>query len=165
MGETRIVIRLLRIIFHVTGNSAQLCQNFGISGVEHPKHPFRYATACRSPWFSINWMKGASRWFHCSEWYCHLPNHHVHHHRHHWCVVICECLALHNVPDLRSTTDSIRQWAHLFTRVVKSLWNALIKDIWFGFVAGLMCTSRRLLFGTYLSDASLSWEGDIKNRY
>ena len=36
-------------IFHGTGNSAQLCQNFGISGgrgeFEHPKNPPRYATA------------------------------------------------------------------------------------------------------------------------
>jgi hypothetical protein len=30
VGETCIIIRFLRYIFHGTGNSAQLCQNFGI---------------------------------------------------------------------------------------------------------------------------------------
>jgi hypothetical protein len=30
VGETRILIRFLRCIFHGTGNSARLCQNFGI---------------------------------------------------------------------------------------------------------------------------------------
>jgi hypothetical protein len=32
MNETHILITLLRMLFHGTGNSAQLCQNFGISG-------------------------------------------------------------------------------------------------------------------------------------
>jgi hypothetical protein len=32
MSETCILIRLLRMYFHRTGNLAQLCQNFGISG-------------------------------------------------------------------------------------------------------------------------------------
>jgi hypothetical protein len=31
MSEIRILIKLLRIIFHGTGNLAQLCQNFGMS--------------------------------------------------------------------------------------------------------------------------------------
>jgi hypothetical protein len=42
MSETRILIRLLQMYFHRTGNSAQLCQNFGISGgggFKYPKHP------------------------------------------------------------------------------------------------------------------------------
>jgi hypothetical protein len=30
MGDTRILIRFLGCIFHGTGNSARLCQNFGI---------------------------------------------------------------------------------------------------------------------------------------
>jgi hypothetical protein len=34
MSETRILVRVLECIFHGTGNSAQLCQNFGISGLE-----------------------------------------------------------------------------------------------------------------------------------
>jgi hypothetical protein len=40
MSEPRILIRLLWMYFHRTGNSAQLCQNFGISGGNPP----RYAT-------------------------------------------------------------------------------------------------------------------------
>jgi hypothetical protein len=37
-------------IFHRTGNSAQLCQNFGISGgVEPLKPPPQYATAVGKP--------------------------------------------------------------------------------------------------------------------
>jgi hypothetical protein len=43
MGETCIIIiRFLRCIFHGTGNSARLCQNFGIisgGGFEPPKPP------------------------------------------------------------------------------------------------------------------------------
>jgi hypothetical protein len=42
MSETRILIKLLRIIFHGNGISAQLCQNFGIwgeGGVEPPEPP------------------------------------------------------------------------------------------------------------------------------
>jgi hypothetical protein len=38
MSETRILIRLLRI-FHGTGNSARLCQNFGIWGGFEPQPP------------------------------------------------------------------------------------------------------------------------------
>jgi hypothetical protein len=48
MGETRILIRFLRSIFHGTGNSARLCQNFGIisvGGFEPPKPPSGYASA------------------------------------------------------------------------------------------------------------------------
>jgi hypothetical protein len=43
-------------IFHGTGNSAQLCQNFGISGGRlNPQNPPRYATAqTRGVW----WIKG-----------------------------------------------------------------------------------------------------------
>jgi hypothetical protein len=44
MSETSILIRLLWIIFHGIGNSAQLCQNFGISGGLNPSNPPRYAT-------------------------------------------------------------------------------------------------------------------------
>jgi hypothetical protein len=41
MGETRILIRFLRSILHGTGNSARLCQNFGIisGGVWTPQTP------------------------------------------------------------------------------------------------------------------------------
>jgi hypothetical protein len=52
MSETRILIRLLRIcIFHGTGNSAQLCQTFGISGGLNPPNPLspRYATESHTP--------------------------------------------------------------------------------------------------------------------
>jgi hypothetical protein len=38
MSETRVLIRLL-LIFHGTGNSAQLCQNFGIQGGITPLPP------------------------------------------------------------------------------------------------------------------------------
>jgi hypothetical protein len=47
IGETHILIRLLRIIIHGTGNSAQLCQKFVISGGGeelNPPNPPRYAT-------------------------------------------------------------------------------------------------------------------------
>jgi hypothetical protein len=46
LGETRILIRLLKSIFHGTGNSARLCQNFGIisGGFEPPKPPSGYAS-------------------------------------------------------------------------------------------------------------------------
>jgi hypothetical protein len=41
MGETRILIGFLGCVFHGTGNSARLCQNFGIilGGFEPPKPP------------------------------------------------------------------------------------------------------------------------------
>jgi hypothetical protein len=52
MGETRILIRFLRSIFHGTGNSARLCQNFGIisggGGVEPPKPPAPQGTPVRA---------------------------------------------------------------------------------------------------------------------
>jgi hypothetical protein len=41
MGETRILIRFLGCIFHGTGNSARLCQNFGIRGL----NPSGYVSA------------------------------------------------------------------------------------------------------------------------
>jgi hypothetical protein len=48
VSETRILIRLLRMIFHGTGNLTQPCQNFGVSGVAglNPPNPPppRYAT-------------------------------------------------------------------------------------------------------------------------
>jgi hypothetical protein len=52
MGETRILIRCLRCIFHGTGNSARLCQNFGIisgggGGFNPPIHPPGYASVLK----------------------------------------------------------------------------------------------------------------------
>jgi hypothetical protein len=53
MGETRILIRFLGFIFHGTGNSARLCQNFGIisggglSPSKHPPPPSGYASGLR----------------------------------------------------------------------------------------------------------------------
>jgi hypothetical protein len=46
MGETRILIRFLRSIFHGTGNSARFCQNFGIisGGLNPPNRPTGYAS-------------------------------------------------------------------------------------------------------------------------
>jgi hypothetical protein len=46
MGEPRVLIRLYWMYFYESGNSAQLCQNFGIGrGCWNPKpHPPRYAT-------------------------------------------------------------------------------------------------------------------------
>jgi hypothetical protein len=46
MGETRILIRFLRSIFHGTGNSARFCQNFGIisGGLNPPNPPSGYAS-------------------------------------------------------------------------------------------------------------------------
>jgi hypothetical protein len=41
-----LIIRLLRIIFHGTGNSAQLCQNFGISGRFEPPNPTPWVHHC-----------------------------------------------------------------------------------------------------------------------
>jgi hypothetical protein len=35
MSETHILLGCYRYIFHRTGNSAQLCKNFGISGGEY----------------------------------------------------------------------------------------------------------------------------------
>jgi hypothetical protein len=50
MGETRILIRFLGCIFHGTGNSARLCQNFEIisggGGFNLPNPPFGYASGC-----------------------------------------------------------------------------------------------------------------------
>jgi hypothetical protein len=49
IGETRILIRFLGCIFHGTGNSARLCQNFGIisggggGGLYPPNPPSGYA--------------------------------------------------------------------------------------------------------------------------
>ena len=59
-------------IFHGTGNSAQLCQNFGISGagVEHPKPPRRYATAhcgCFLQFFNFVLSRYVLRY--CLEWF------------------------------------------------------------------------------------------------
>jgi hypothetical protein len=48
MGETCNLIRFLRCIFHGTGNSARLCQNFGIisggGGLNTPNPPSGYAS-------------------------------------------------------------------------------------------------------------------------
>jgi hypothetical protein len=46
VGETCIIITFLRCIFHGTGNSARLCQNFGINsgGFEPPNPPSGYAS-------------------------------------------------------------------------------------------------------------------------
>jgi hypothetical protein len=47
VGETCIIMRFLRCIFHGTGNSARLCQNFGIisGGLNPPNPPSGYASA------------------------------------------------------------------------------------------------------------------------
>jgi hypothetical protein len=44
MGATRILIRFLRSIFHGTGNSARICQNFGIISGGGLNPPSGYAS-------------------------------------------------------------------------------------------------------------------------
>jgi hypothetical protein len=68
-------------IFHGTGNSAQLCQNFWISGEWTPQTPPRYATARKSPdvtfvrtlpgllWDGVCLLRGTKWIFECNGGY------------------------------------------------------------------------------------------------
>jgi hypothetical protein len=62
VGETCILIMFLRCIFHGTGNSAQLCQNFGIiwggGGFEPPK-PTLWVRQC------YPWTRSVLRYYFC----------------------------------------------------------------------------------------------------
>jgi hypothetical protein len=67
MGETRILIRFFRYIFHGTGDSARLCQNFGIiffggGGLNPPNPPTGYASAAEgsviSRWDLLSGWRG-----------------------------------------------------------------------------------------------------------
>ena len=58
-------------IFHGTGNSAQLCQNFGISGGGGLNPPPRYATDARSKKHHIKkFAAGDRRWKQTLPWLC-----------------------------------------------------------------------------------------------
>jgi hypothetical protein len=76
MGETHILIRFLRSIFHRTGNSARLCQNIGIisGGFEPPKPPLwvrQWVPTSDSEFASHFQLKSVQRGAYCYDLHYH----------------------------------------------------------------------------------------------